>query len=174
MVCTKSLSSMKLADWGRENECKCVQLAQDLHRTLVFYPSTAAESGGLCMLWSQCHSRPPGGETCTRGVPQCFREGEGGLCHCEEALNGNSWHQRSQLTTRTITYWTKKPMEKQHRILCDRILSNWPNSCLRIRWNTLGLFYNYYYYSCCWCYCSPRCQFFGTECQFFYIISKKK
>lgn len=43
-------------------------------------------------------------------------EGVGGLCHCEEALNGNSWHQRSQLTTRTITYWTKKPMEKQHRI----------------------------------------------------------
>lgn len=68
------------------------------------------------MLWSQCHSRPPGGETCTRGVPQCFREGVGRLCHCEEALNGDSWHQRSQLTTRTITYWTKKPMEKQHRI----------------------------------------------------------
>lgn len=68
------------------------------------------------MLWSQCHSRPPGGETCTRGVPQCFREGVGGLCHCEEALNGNSWHQWSQLTTRTITYWTKKPMDKQHRI----------------------------------------------------------
>lgn len=42
--------------------------------------------------------------------------GVGNLCHCEEALNGNSWHQRSQLTTRTITYWTKKPMEKQHRI----------------------------------------------------------
>lgn len=42
--------------------------------------------------------------------------GVGGLCHCEEALNGNSWHQRSQLTTRTITYWTKKSMEKQHRI----------------------------------------------------------
>lgn len=31
----------------------------------------------LCMLWSQCHSRPPWGETCTRGVPQCFREGGG-------------------------------------------------------------------------------------------------
>lgn len=24
-------------------------------------------------------------------------------------LNGNSWHRRRQLTTRTITYWTKKP-----------------------------------------------------------------
>lgn len=39
-----------------------------------------------------------GGETCTRGVPQCFRGGEGewgggsagGLCHCEEAFE---WQQ---------------------------------------------------------------------------------
>lgn len=116
VMCTKPMSSMKLVDWRRKNYLKCLQNPQNLHRTLVYDQSTAAESGGLCMLWSQCHSRPPGGETCTRGVPQCFREGEGGLCHCEEALNGNSWHQRSQLTTRTITYWTKKPMEKQHRI----------------------------------------------------------
>lgn len=66
-----------------------------------------------------------GGETCTRGVPQCFREGRasGEVVQQEEVcatvrrrLNGNSWHRRSQLTTRTITYWTKKPMEKQHRI----------------------------------------------------------
>lgn len=42
--------------------------------------------------------------------------GGGGLRHCEEALNGKIWHQRNQLTTRTTTYWTKKPMEKQHRI----------------------------------------------------------
>lgn len=44
--------------------------------------------------------------------------GKGGVevCHCEEDLNGKSWHQRSQLTTRTTTYWTKKPMEKQHRV----------------------------------------------------------
>lgn len=107
--------------WNRligeeKNYIKCLQNTQNLHRTLVYDQSTAAESGGLCMLWSQCHSRPPGSETCTHGVPQCFREGVGGLCHCEVALNGNSWHQRSQLTTRTITYWTKKPMEKQHRI----------------------------------------------------------
>lgn len=54
--------------------------------------------------------RAPGGETCTQGGLQCFRERGGGgvgLCRCEEALNGDSWHQRSQLTTRTITYWTK-------------------------------------------------------------------
>lgn len=48
---------------------------------------------------------------------------EGGVGGLEEVcatvrrrLNGNSWHRRSQLTTRTITHWTKKPMEKQHRI----------------------------------------------------------
>lgn len=118
VICIKSHSSMKLSDWGRNTD-SCEQNLWRSLRTfigLVFDQSTAAESGGCIMLWSQCHSRPPGGETCTRGVPQCFREGGGGLCHCEEALNGNSWHQRSQLTTRTITYWTKKPMEKQHRI----------------------------------------------------------
>lgn len=68
------------------------------------------------MLWPQCHSITPGLKHVSRGVPQCFREEEEGLCHCEDALNGNSWHQRTQLTTRTITYWTKKPMEKQHRL----------------------------------------------------------
>lgn len=148
MWCALKPLSSNETGWLREekNDLKCAQMAQNLHRTLVYNQSTAAESGGLCMLWSQCHSRPPGSETCTRGVPQCFREGVGGLCHCEEALNGNSWHQRSQLTTRTITYWTKKPMEKQHRIY---VIGFWVTGPIHlysftpIIWINLGLLYNY-------------------------------
>ena len=114
VMCTEPFSCMKLVDWERKKTIK--NLCRSLRTFIGLFSSLQQSQEGLCMLWSQCHSRPPGGETCTRGVPQCFREGVGGLCHCEEALNGNSWHQRRQLTTRTITYWTKKPMEKQHRI----------------------------------------------------------
>lgn len=67
----------------------CALKLQNLHSTLLFHPFTAAESGGLCMLWSQCHSRPPGGETCTRGVPQCFREGKE-VC---ATVRGFEWQQ---------------------------------------------------------------------------------
>lgn len=88
---------------------------QDLYSAASDY--AAAESGGLCVTWTQCHSRPPWGWNMYAWCATMFQgRGSGGLCHCEEDLNGKSWHQRSQLTTRTTTYWTKKPMEKQHRV----------------------------------------------------------
>lgn len=87
---------------------------QDLYSTMS--DCAAAESGGLCVTWTQCHSSPPWGvkHVCVVCHNVSGGGGGGGLCHGEEALNGKSWYQRSQLTTRTTTYWTKKPMEKQH------------------------------------------------------------
>lgn len=79
-----------------------ILLQQSQEGCVCYGPSAIQDHHGVKHVRVVCHN------VSGRGV--------GGLCHCEEALNGNSWHQRSQLTTRTITYWTKKPMEKQHRI----------------------------------------------------------
>lgn len=98
------------------NVFKSVPILQNLHRTLVLIrPLQQSQEGCVCYGPSAIQDHQ--GVKHVRVV--CHNvsgRGVGGLCHCEEALNGNSWHQRSQLTTRTITYWTKKSMEKQHRI----------------------------------------------------------
>lgn len=77
-------------------------LVQDLHGSPR---CTAAESGGAVYVYGPSAIQDHrggwvGGETCTRRVPQCFREGResggvggwavGGLCHCEEAFE---WQQ---------------------------------------------------------------------------------